>query len=142
MPAPPILCWTFRPRICSPPTETRTSRRCPASSSRLTVFDLYSNFTTRLRNFDSIPFDASGEYAGLTFSDIGGGEWRTGFTGNNQQLRFTTSTGELVVVPEPSAYVLAVIGIGVGLLHRRRRMARRSLARAVCQKAQPMPVSK
>jgi len=100
------------------------------SYENLTVFDLYSNFATRSNDFSSITLDATGEYAGLSFTDIGG-EWVTQFTANKQQLRFSTLTGELIVVPEPSAFVLAVMGIGVGwmALRNRRRAATQLTAR-------------
>ncbi len=100
------------------------------SYENLTVFDLYSNFATRANDFDTLTLNATGEYAGLTFTD-NGGVWTTGFTGNKQQLRFSTFTGELIVVPEPSSYVLAVMGIGVGwmALRNRRRAATQLTAR-------------
>ena len=85
-----------------------------------TTFDLYSQFTPRTGDFDAITLAATGEYAGLTFTD-NGGVWTTGFTIHNQQLRFSTVSGELIVVPEPSACVLAVMGIGAGWIALRKR---------------------
>ncbi len=98
------------------------------SYANYTGFDLYSNFTGRNGNFSSIALNATGEYADLAFTDDNNdGVWTTGWTRNNQQLRFTTSTGALVVVPEPSTCVLALMGLGAGwrlVRHRRRATTR------------------
>jgi hypothetical protein len=54
--------------------------------------------------------------------------WATGFTAGNQQLRFSTATGDLIVVPEPSAGVIALIGMGAGwwVMQKRRRQSLQS----------------
>jgi autotransporter-associated beta strand protein len=91
------------------------------SYANSTVFNLYSNFTSRSGDFDAIQLSATGEYAGLTFASVGVGVWATNFTAGNQQLRFTTATGDLIVVPEPSAGVIALIGVGAGWLVMRKR---------------------
>ena len=93
------------------------------SYADLTTFHLFSNFSSpSIGDFAAVGLDATGgEYAGLTFSDVGG-VWTSTWTTNHQRLVFSTGTGDLVVVPEPSAYALLAIGAGfVGLMHRRKR---------------------
>ena len=88
-----------------------------------TTFHLFSNFSSpSIGDFAAVGLDATGgEYAGLTFSDVGG-VWTSTWTTNHQRLVFSTGTGDLVVVPEPSTYALLAIGAGiVGLMHRRKR---------------------
>lgn len=94
-----------------------------------TVFNLFKNFSSRSGNFSSITLAAAGTpYAGLTFSNLGGGIWETGSTGFplGEALRFDQTTGDLVVVPEPSTFVLAGLGavfVGAQVWRRRRRVA-------------------
>jgi hypothetical protein len=61
--------------------------------------------------------DATGEYAGLTFSDVDG-VWTSTETANNQRLVFSTTTGNLsvmaVAVPEPSTCAMAMAGLAYG----------------------------
>jgi hypothetical protein len=71
--------------------------------------------------------DATGEYAGLTFSDVDG-VWTSTETANNQRLVFSTTTGNLsvlaAVVPEPSTCAMALAGLACGgwQMFRRRRL--------------------
>lgn len=81
-----------------------------------------------------------GPYSGLTFTKIDAGTgsgdaiWQSGWAGSTDtKLVFNESTGQLVVVPEPSTMVFAGIGImmsGWSLLCRNRRAhaARRAAA--------------
>jgi hypothetical protein len=86
-----------------------------------TTFHLFSNFASYTGDFAAVGLGATGEYAGLTFSEVGC-VWTSTETANNQRLVFTTATGDLVVVPEPSTYALMAVGAGiVGLMHRRKR---------------------
>jgi hypothetical protein len=59
-------------------------------------------------------------------SNIGGGIGETGSTAAplGEYLRFEESTGNLVVVPEPSTYAMALAGLACGGWHmyRRRRL--------------------
>jgi len=98
-----------------------------------TTFHLFTNFTAREgTNFDSIVLNATGPaYAMLsgTFSYDGAtGLWATEWTKptpGGQRLLFSTVTGDLIVVPEPSTLVMGAAGVGFfGLLRWRRRRQR------------------
>lgn len=95
-----------------------------------TTFNLFSGFTSHTGDLSSITLAAVGSpYAGLTFTGPdGSGDWYTGWTAGNQQLKFSESTGTLTVVPEPSTIVFAGIGMamfGWSTWTRRRAKARR-----------------
>jgi fibronectin-binding autotransporter adhesin len=82
-----------------------------------TTFHLFSNFSSpSIGDFAAVGLSATGEYAGLTFSDSDhvGGVWTSSWTTNHQRLVFTTGTGDLVVVPEPSTYAMALAGLACG----------------------------
>jgi hypothetical protein len=69
--------------------------------------------------------NTTGEYAGLTFTGDGG-VWTSTETANGQRLVFSTGTGDLIVVPEPSTFAMAVAGVAFGgwrMMRRRRRKA-------------------
>jgi len=91
-----------------------------------TLFNLFKNFATRTGSFSSVTLAAAGTpYAGLTFTNLGGGIWETGSTAAplGEYLRFEQSTGDLVFVPEPSTFVLAGLGavlVGAQVWRRRR----------------------
>ena len=90
-----------------------------------TTFHLFSNFSSSGGDFAAVGLDATGEYAGLTFSDSDhvGGVWTSTWTENHQRLVFSTGTGDLVVVPEPSTYAMGLVGLACGgwqMLRRRR----------------------
>ena len=91
-----------------------------------TTFNLFRNFSTTTLDFAAVGLNATGEYAGLTFSDSDhvGGVWTSSWTTNHQRLVFSTTTGNLVVVPEPSTYAMAVAGLACGgwQMMRRRRL--------------------
>lgn len=97
-----------------------------------TSFNLFNGFTSYTGTIAGITFNGTGtDYAGLTFSDTGGGIWQTGRTsGSNQYLEFDTASGVLTVVPEPAGFFLAAALGGSGWLfqlrHRRRRHRERS----------------
>jgi len=63
------------------------------------------------------------QYAGLGWSAVGG-VWRSSFTANGQSLAFDSSTGELLVTPEPHAQWLAAVAAAAGTwaLQRRRKV--------------------
>jgi len=92
-----------------------------------TVFNLFRNFSSYTGNFAAVGLDATGEYAGLTFSDVDG-VWTSTETANNQRLVFSTTTGNLsvlaAVVPEPSTCAMALAGLACGgwQMFRRRRL--------------------
>ena len=96
-----------------------------------TTFHLFSNFSSpSIGDFAAVGLDATGEYAGLTFSDSDhvGGVWTSTWTTNHQRLVFSTGTGDLVVVPEPSTYAMALAGLACGgwQMWRRRRLRQAS----------------
>jgi fibronectin-binding autotransporter adhesin len=92
-----------------------------------TTFNLFENFVTRSGSFSSVTLLATDTpYDGLVFANVGGGIWETGPTGDplNEYLRFEQSTGNLVAVPEPSTYAMALAGLAYGgwQIFRRRRL--------------------
>jgi hypothetical protein len=90
-----------------------------------TTFNLFSNFTSNTGDFSAVGLNATGEYAGLTFTGDGG-VWTSTETANGQRLVFSTGTGDLIVVPEPSTFAMAVAGVAFGgwrMMRRRRRKA-------------------
>jgi len=93
-----------------------------------TIFQLFSFSGTTAGDFTTIrTIDASGSYAGLTFSQspFVAGEWTTGIIpgSGNQYLMFSENTGRLVALPEPSAVAMAALGAGLaGWRLRRRRV--------------------
>ena len=90
-----------------------------------TTFNLFSNFSSpSISDFAAVGLDATGsEYAGLTFTGTAG-VWTSTWTTNHQRLVFSTGTGDLVVVPEPSTYAMALAGLACGgwQMFRRRRL--------------------
>jgi autotransporter-associated beta strand protein len=89
-----------------------------------TTFHLFSNFSSPSNgDFSAVGLNATGEYAGLTFTGTDG-VWTSTWTTNQQRLVFSTGTGDLVVVPEPSAYAMALAGLACGgwQMWRRRRL--------------------
>ena len=61
-------------------------------------------------------------YSGLTFGYNANGNWYTPDTSNAQYLVFNPASGQLAIVPEPSTYVLALVGLGTAgwTMHRRK----------------------
>lgn len=105
-----------------------------------TTFNLFSNFTEPgSGDFSSIALSATGAYDGLTFTkDVESGLWLTNWTQptpGGQRLQFSTVTGDLIVVPEPAAIVLAVVGVGLGGVVMVRRRQRRRAARGTASKS-------
>ena len=93
-----------------------------------TTFQLFSSFSSpSIGDFAAVGLNATGEYAGLTFTGDGG-VWTSTETANGQRLIFSTGTGDLVVVPEPSTYAMAVAGIACWgwQMFRRRRLRQAS----------------
>ena len=89
-----------------------------------TTFHLFSNFSSpSIGDFTAVGLDATDEYAGLTFTGTNG-VWTSTWTTNHQRLVFTTGTGDLVVVPEPSTYAMGLAGLAYGgwQMMRRRRL--------------------
>jgi len=100
-----------------------------------TSFNLFSGITSPTGTLSSITLSADNtDFAGKSFvQDGSSGDWYTGWTDNNQQLKFSQSTGTLTVVPEPSTIVFAGIGMamfGWSTWTRRRAKARRQLIEA------------
>ena len=89
-----------------------------------TTFNLFRDFSTKTLDFAAVGLDATGsEYAGLTFTGTDG-VWTSTWTTNQQRLVFSTTTGNLVVVPEPSTVAMALAGLACGgwQMMRRRRL--------------------
>ena len=89
-----------------------------------TTFHLFSNFSSpSYGDFAAVGLNATGEYFGLTFTGTDG-VWTSTWTTNHQRLVFTTTTGDLVVVPEPSTVAMALAGLACGgwQMMRRRRL--------------------
>jgi len=90
-----------------------------------TTWNLFSNFLTKNGDLADVVVTAPGdEYDGLTFTKTGG-VWKSTTTANNQYLEFTQSTGNLVVVPEPSTIAMTLAGLACGgwqVARRRRRL--------------------
>jgi len=94
------------------------------SYANQTTFHLFSNFSSPyIGDFSAVGLNATGEYAGLTFTGTDG-VWTSTWTTNQQRLVFSTGTGDLVVVPEPSTYAMALAGLACGgwQMYRRRRL--------------------
>jgi len=99
------------------------------------LWQLFSSGSTFSGHLESVT--ATGAYGTLTFSYLGSGEWQAtgGLLGADQSLSFYEDNshagtgplaGQLVLVPEPSTYIIAGIGIvvvGWQSLIRRRRLA-------------------
>jgi len=89
-----------------------------------TVFQLFSGFNAYSSSISNVTLTAPGtDFSGLTFSNVGGGLWRSGTNGTNQYLEFSTSTGNLIVVPEPTtlgAAGLCSLGLIMVLVRRTR----------------------
>jgi len=90
-----------------------------------TTWNLFSNFLTKNGDFAAVGVTAPGdEYDGLTFTNTSG-VWKSTTTANGQYLEFTQSTGNLVVVPEPSTIAMTLAGLAYGgwqVLRRGRRL--------------------
>jgi len=68
--------------------------------------------------------DGSSSYSGMTFQHNANGNWYTPDASRGQYLVFDPASGRLLIVPEPSPWVLAAIGAAaVALKARRRRRA-------------------
>jgi len=66
----------------------------------------------------------SSSYSGMKFQHNANGNRYTPDTSRGQYLVFNPASGQLAIVPEPSTWVLAAIGVAaVGLKARRRRRA-------------------
>jgi autotransporter-associated beta strand protein len=93
-----------------------------------TSFALFTDFTSTDGSLAAVTLSAAGTpYDGLSFSETTPGFWETGWVdpslpNYSQKLVFSQSTGVLAVVPEPSTYAMALVGIVCGgyLLRRRR----------------------
>ena len=99
----------------------------PAGFANFTILPLF-NFGSESGDFNSVQFtNAIGTiYDGLTFSGPVGGVWTTGQASNGQSFYFNSTTGQLVVVPEPSTIVFAGVGLGMAgwSAWKKRRLAR------------------
>ena len=80
-------------------------------------------------HFSSVIAAGTGAYAGVSFYRLGADEWVSTFGTSDQFLRFDELTGRLEVVPEPSAWALAIVGLtAAGWMARRKKLARRRRA--------------
>jgi autotransporter-associated beta strand protein len=73
-----------------------------------TTFDLFNFSGTPTGDFTSVT--STGIYAG-TWTPVSSGVWS--LVSGPQTLTFSAATGDIVVVPEPGAFAIAVAGIGL-----------------------------
>ena len=90
----------------------------------MTTFRLFQFTGSASGLFASVTTSGSGDYAGLILTrNVSDGIWYSGtIPTTKQSLRFDPLTGDLIIVPEPSAWVL-IAGLGLAalpLLRRRR----------------------
>ena len=91
-----------------------------------TTFNLFSHSGSAAGALEHVTAGGSGNYAGLSFSSDGNGNWYSNDTASHQYLKFSLSTGNLVVVPEPSTWAMAIVGLIIaGWRGRRRTKAKR-----------------
>ena len=87
---------------------------------------LMGNADSYTGNLSSLVSTAtSAPYAGLTWSQLGGGVWQSSVYNTNQQLEFRSAEGAIYVVPEPTQMVF-VAGVGAALGAWRLRKLRRN----------------
>jgi len=97
-----------------------------------TVFHLFDFTGTAHEDFESVTSLAAvgNVYGGLVFNGPGvSGAW-TAEVGNGQSVVFYEATGSLVVVPEPSTILGAVLGIGMAAWRYRRQRHLKRLKQA------------
>lgn len=85
------------------------------SYATYTVFHLFKDFDPNnvSGQLDGISLSGSSDFDGLTFTfDANQGLWLTGTSSGGQYLEFNQSTGDLVVVPEPSTLLMAAAAVG------------------------------
>lgn len=107
-----------------------------------TVFDLFT-FPITTGTLASISMaGSSGDWSPLTWFapgasgpgtfDYGASVWQSAWItvgGERRKLLFDQSSGDLVVVPEPSTFVMAAVGlVGLAVIRSRRRRSRRQAA--------------
>jgi autotransporter-associated beta strand protein len=98
-----------------------------------TMFSLFSFTGTAGGGFNSVTTAAgSSSYSGMTFQHNANGNWYTPDTSRGQYLVFDPASGRLSIIPEPSTWVLAVIGAGfLGLKAQQRRRRAKLVALSV-----------
>lgn len=96
-----------------------------------TTFHLYTNFGRPTGDFGAVTLAATGAYGTLSGSmtfDAASSTWSSGWTSTHQKIVFSQVSGDLIVVPEPSAMVLGGLGVGAAWLLRRRKARRADAA--------------
>lgn len=95
-----------------------------------TTFHLFTNFTNPQGDFNSITLTAVDFYASIAgaFTKLDATTWVTNWTSGSQRLQFSTITGDLIVVPEPTTMTLAAFGLALGGALRWRGRRRRAAA--------------
>ncbi len=91
-----------------------------------TTFNLFSHSGSAAGALEYVTAGGSGNYAGLSFTSDGNGVWTSDWVAaTRQMLVFTESTGNLVVVPEPSTWAMALAGLACGgySMFRRKKVA-------------------
>ena len=86
-----------------------------------TTFNLFSHSGSAAGALEHVTARGSGNYAGLSFTSDGSGNWYSNDTASHQYLKFSLSTGNLVVVPEPSTWAMAIVGLIIAGWRGRRR---------------------
>jgi len=93
-----------------------------------TSFSLFNLTNAPTGNFASVGVTGSGPYSGVTFHyNVDRGLWYSNANGPQigaQYLVFTPSTGQLVIVPEPSTWAMTLASVGfAGWMARRKKLA-------------------
>ena len=96
------------------------------------MFSLFQFAGTARGAFTAVRTEGSGSYSGLELKYNANGNWYTNpDTADGQYLLFSSASGRLAIVPEPSTWVMGAIGAGLVALKAQRRK------RAMRQRMEP-----
>jgi autotransporter-associated beta strand protein len=83
------------------------------------TFDLF-NFASLASTGSFTSISATGDFGSFSFTPTASGTWTSAASGSRPEMTFSQTTGDLVIVPEPAAIVIAGLG-GLLLAWRLRR---------------------
>ena len=83
------------------------------------TFDLF-NFASLASTGSFSSISATGDFGSFSFTPNASGTWTSAASGSRPEMTFSQTTGDLVIVPEPAALVIAGVG-GLLLAWRLRR---------------------